>query len=184
MKRINIQRAAWTGAIALSGICLTQSSLLARSQRHHQYNRISNTDVKFISRASQDGLAEVQLGELAQRRGASRAVRDFGRRMVEDHTKANDELIRLGGQRGVLPPTTKGKKHIGEYNRLSRLGSVAFDRAYMHDMVRDHVRAIGNFRSEADHGTDHNVATFASRTLPTLEMHLRMAREIAAQVGS
>jgi putative membrane protein len=145
--------------------------------------RASAADRQFAREAAQGGMAEVTLGRLAARRGASNAVRRFGKRMVDDHSAANQELKDIARTEGIRLPVGLGK-HQATYNRLARLRAMAFDRAYMADMVEDHRMDVAEFRREAAHGSDRDIREFARHTLPTLREHLRMAVDTSRAVGA
>src|SRR5688572_17073622 len=66
--------------------------------------QLKSSDRKFVMNAAQGNMAEVELGRLASERGASPRVKQFGQRMVDDHGKANGELMQLAQQKGVTPP--------------------------------------------------------------------------------
>lgn len=122
------------------------------------------------------------MGQLAKDHAQNQAVKDFGQRMVDDHTKAGDELKGIAQQKGMTLPTSLDAKDQATFDRLSQLNGAEFDRAYMADMVRDHKTDIADFKREADRGTDADLKAFASKTLPTLQEHLSMAEKADAQV--
>ncbi len=142
-------------------------------------NNLSAVDKKFMTEAAQGGLAEVQLGQLASQRATSDAVKQFGQRMVQDHTQANTQLKQLASQKGVTLPTTIGSENQKVKQQLSKLSKTRFDKAYINDMVKDHVKDVSLFQSEAQGGQDTDVKAFAAQTLPTLQEHLQMAKSIA-----
>jgi putative membrane protein len=144
---------------------------------------LAASDRKFVLAAGMGGMAEVQLGQLAVQRAASDDVKQFGQRMVDDHTRANNELMQVASQKGITLPTALDAKHQADMNKLSGLSGADFDRAYMKLMVKDHQKDTKEFRKEADKGQDADVKGFAARTLPTLEEHLRMAQTTAAATG-
>jgi putative membrane protein len=137
------------------------------------------TDQTFIEKAVVGGLAEVQLGKLAVEHAASPDVKQFGQPMVEDHGKANRELMTLVEQKGLSAPTTLDHKHQQEADRLATLQGAAFDRAYIQHMVKDHEADVKLFSTQAKQGKDPELKAFAAKTLPTLEEHLRMVRNLA-----
>jgi putative membrane protein len=141
-----------------------------------------SSDSNFATKAAQGGLAEVQLGNLAKDKASSADVKSFGERMVTDHTKANDELKSIAGKAGITLPTSMDAKSQATYDRLSKLSGAAFDREYMKDMVSDHKTDVNEFKREAAHGTDPELKAFASKTLPTLEEHLKLAETVQAKV--
>ena len=141
------------------------------------------SDEDFIKDAAQGALTQVRLGQLAEDKGSSDAVKSFGKRMVEDHSKANDQLKEIASHENWKLPTELNKKNQRTYDRLSQLSGDAFDRAYARDMVRDHQSDVAAFKQEASDGQNSVVKNFASQTLPTLEDHLKMAREMAETAG-
>jgi len=133
-------------------------------------------DVKFLQKAAQDGAAEVQLGELAERKAMRDEVRQFAKRMVEDHGKANEQIKSLASSHGVQVASGLDRHHEREMNRLSGLVGGDFDRAYMSRMLDDHRKDVAQFRKRARAKKQNDVTQFAAATLPVLESHLEMAR--------
>src|SRR4051812_48534754 len=134
----------------------------------------ANPDSKFIMEAAQGGMAEVQMGELANKQATSPQVKQFGQHMVDDHSKANDELKQLASGKGITLPADVGRKHQALMTRLSGLKGAQFDRTYMSEMVRDHREDVAAFERESRTGKDPEVKAWAAKTLPTLQEHLRM----------
>ena len=144
---------------------------------------LSAADKSFVTKAAQGGLAEVKLGELAQQNASDDAVKQFGKRMVDDHSKANDQLKSLAEQKSVTLPTDLDAKDKATYDRLSAMKGESFDRAYMRDMVKDHTKDVAEFRKESKTAKDSDLKNFASQTLPTLEEHLKLAKSTDQQVS-
>jgi putative membrane protein len=138
-----------------------------------------SADQTFAKQAARDGLAEVQLGQLAVEHAASPDVKQFGQRMVDDHGKTNRELMALAEQKGIKVPTALDRKHQRAADRLAKLHGTAFDRAYMQQMVQDHEADVKRFRTQAQQGTDPELKRFAATTVSTLEAHLDMAQTLA-----
>ena len=145
-------------------------------------SKMSSADKTFVQKATIGGLAEVELGKLAQQKGSSDQVKQFGSRMVEDHSKANDELKQIVSSQGLSAPTDLDAKHKSTMAKLDKLSGQQFDRAYMSDMVKDHKEDIALFRKESSSGKDSDLKSFAAKTLPTLEDHLKMAQSTDAAV--
>ncbi len=124
-------------------------------------------------------MAEVELGKLATERASREEVKKFGQRMVDDHGKAGDQLKEIASSRGIQVPDKLSAKDQMTKDRLSKLSGEQFDRAYMSDMVKDHTQDVADFKLESSSGTDPDVKNFAVTTLPTLQDHLRLAKEIA-----
>jgi putative membrane protein len=139
-------------------------------------------DTEFAIKAAKAGKMEVELGNLAARKGQSASVRSFGRRMVSDHTRAGKKLKAIARSIGISLPEALDAEQQAEIDRLSQLNGAEFDRAYMEKMVADHEMAVSDFETEASSGTNSKLKVFATATLPILRMHLRMAKQTAARV--
>jgi len=136
---------------------------------------VAGGDRTFVMEAAKGGMAEVALGQLAQQRGSSDAVKQFGSRMVDDHTKANDELKQIAMGKGItLADATPPKD--AQARKLEGLSGAAFDREYMTKMHADHRKTIALFEKEAQSGRDPELKAFAAKTLPTLQEHLKMVQ--------
>ena len=143
---------------------------------------LAKADADFIKEAAMGGMMEVQLGKLAQDKSANDGVKQFGKRMEQDHSKANDELKKLASSKGVELPTALDKKHQGKVDKLAKASGADFDKRYMSDMVSDHKTDIKEFQKAADKGKDADVKNWASQTLPTLKEHLQLAQSTEQQV--
>jgi len=141
-------------------------------------------DNTFVTKAAEGGLAEVELGKLATEKASSDQVKQFGQRMVDDHSKANDELKTLAQQKNITLPTSISAKDKAERDRLAKLSGAAFDRAYMSAMLSDHKKDVSEFRVESTSGKDADIKAFAAKTLPTLEEHLKLAQDANKAVGT
>jgi putative membrane protein len=138
-------------------------------------------DIEFVLDAAKGGLAEVELGKLASDRAQNDEVKKFAQRMVDDHTKANDQLKQIAESKSIKLPTDVEPKDKALMERLEKLNGPAFDRAYMNAMVNDHAKDVNEFKREANSGRDSEVKSFASSTLPTLEEHLQHAKQAKTQ---
>jgi putative membrane protein len=145
---------------------------------------LSRSDRDFATKAAQDGMAEVALGELATRQASNEEVKQFAQRMVRDHSKANDELKELASRKGITLPSEVQGKQKALQDRLGKLSGADFDREYMRAMVKDHDSAVALFEKESRTGGDPELKAWAEKTLPTLREHQTMARELAVKVGA
>lgn len=180
--RTNMLSATFLLALGSIGLMAQNSSGAAGGTSHDMGSM--NADSHFMMKAAQGGMAEVELGNLAKDHASSDAVKTFGQHMVDDHTKANDELKALAGRKNVTLPTEVDAKDKATMNRLSKLKGAAFDRAYMRDMVADHKKDVAEFQREANNGKDSDVKAWAAKTLPTLQSHLKMAEDTHHQAMS
>jgi putative membrane protein len=164
--------------IGLLSVGLLGVASFAFAQESHRMT----ADHNFTMKAAQGGMAEVRMGQLAEKNAENPDVKAFGRRMVADHSKANDELKAVAGRKGITLPTSLDAKDQATYDHLAKLKGAEFDKAYMKDMVSDHRGDVSEFRHESEHGTDPDIKAFAAKTLPTLEEHLRMAESTEGKV--
>lgn len=135
-------------------------------------------DHNFLMDAAMGGMEEVELGRLATQQGASEAVKQFGQRMVDDHSKANQELMSIAQSKGITLPTEMDEKHKKDVTKLSSLTGADFDREYGKMMLSDHRKDVSEFEKQSTRGTDADLKAFASKTLPTLKEHLQMAESL------
>ncbi|HEY7211799.1 MAG TPA: DUF4142 domain-containing protein [Bryobacteraceae bacterium] len=135
-------------------------------------------DKKFLKDAALGGMAEVELGKLAAEKGASDGVKQFGQKMVDDHSKANDQLKEVAAKTQIEVPSSLDSKHQKTLDKLAKLSGPEFDKAYIKDMVKDHREDVSDFQAEAQNGTNPNIRQFAASTLPTLKEHLNMAEDL------
>jgi putative membrane protein len=145
---------------------------------------LSQSDRAFVTRAAQDGMAEVAMGELAAKQASNDAVKQFGQRMVDDHTKANNELKELASKRGIALPSEVSAKQKASQDRLAKLSGDDFDREYMRAMVKDHDSAVALFEKESRSGGDPELKAWAGKTLPVLREHQKQAHDLSAKVGA
>lgn len=175
----------WSVTLLTAGL-LSLGSMAVMAQNGGNADRMNNgsPDQSFMMKAAQGGMAEVELGNVAQSNAQSDAVKQFGKRMVDDHSKANDELKTIAGQKNITLPTSLDAKDQAAKDRLSGMHGADFDRAYMTDMVKDHKEDIAAFQKEARSGKDPDVKAWAEKTLPTLHEHLRLAEKTESEVKS
>jgi len=140
---------------------------------------MGNTDTAFVEKAARGGLAEVELGQLAVQKASSQEVKEFAQRMVDDHTKANEQLKQVAAQEHIDLPQQPNAKDKATKARLEKLSGERFDKAYMNDMVKDHQKDVAEFERESKTTKDPAVKSFAEQTLPTLRDHLKEAQKIA-----
>ena len=138
--------------------------------------KVARSDRKFMEKAAQGGMAEVELGKLAAQKAQSPQVKQFGQRMVDDHSKANDQLKKLASNKGVTLPTEMDRSSKREMDKLSKLSGAEFDAEYMKHMVSDHKKDVSEFKSEASKAKDADLKQWAQTTLPVLEEHLKLAQ--------
>ena len=169
--------------VALLMIFASYSWAQTTSSKTDTQKSSMSPDSKFAKEASSGGMAEVKLGQLAQEKGTNDAVKKFGGRMVNDHTKSGENLKAAASQANMTLPDKMSSKDQDMYNRLSKMSGESFDREYAKEMVTDHTHDVSEFRKEATNGQEESIKNFASQTLPTLQEHLKQAREMEKAVS-
>jgi putative membrane protein len=141
-------------------------------------------DAGFMAMVAQANLAEVDAGRLALKKSSNPDVKKFAQHMIDDHTQANSDLADLAHKKGMDLPSKADEAHQRELARLAEMSGAEFDRAYMTMMVNDHVKAVSLFEKNAQEAADPEVKAFAKKMLPTLQDHLKMARDLSAKLGA
>jgi len=140
-------------------------------------------DASFYKKAAEGGIAEVDAGKLAEDKGKTQAVKDFGAMMVKDHSAANEKLQALAAAKNITLPTSPSIGDMATKAKLDVLSGDTFDKSYIKSQLKDHRGAIALFKKEIASGQDPDAKAFASATLPTLQMHLKTIKTIAADEG-
>lgn len=154
----------------LAGLGLTAAQALA-----------AGNDQSFARAAAQSGLAEVQMGQLAQQKATSTEVKQFGKTLVADHTQANQELQQIAEQQGLSLPAQLSENQKSEKQKLESMPGTQFDQQFAQSEVKDHQKAIAEFEQEAKSGKDSTLKAFAEKTIPVLKKHLQIAQSIARE---
>jgi len=138
---------------------------------------VSKDDATFVVNTANAGMTEVQLGQLAQQKGMSKDVKDFGAMMEKDHTAAGDKLKALAQSKNITLPAGLSSDSQKAVDDLQQKTGKDFDKAYINLMVDDHKKVISSFEDESKKGTDADIRSFADNTLTTLRHHLQEAEK-------
>lgn len=147
----------------------------------------SKVDRVFAENAVEANAREIQLSQMALEKGSSDAVKDYAKRMVAEHSTANEKLMSIIN--ATIPEQWRPKKEantkkLNEVRELKKLSGEKFDRQYMAMMVKEHKQAVDLYQKEAKSGVTEELKSFADTTLPTLKEHLKMAQDVARKVGA
>jgi putative membrane protein len=142
---------------------------------------VCTKDCNFIQAATQGGMPEVKLGELASRTGQREDVKQFGQRMVKDHGGINDDLKALAAQKGVTLPDSLDAEHQGMVDKMSALSGSDFDKAYIAGMIKDHKTDAKAFKAESSATKDTDVKDFVVKTIPIVNEHLKVITAMKKQ---
>jgi putative membrane protein len=163
----------------------SNSSTTTESGNTNQSMMPNSMDRKFMMEAAMGGKAEVAMARLALERSSSDSVKQYAQQMIDDHTKAGDELAQVASTKGVSLPTEPDAKHKAMLAKMQGLSGAAFDAEYIKMAgVKDHEKMEKLFMSESSKGKDADTKGFAAKTLPTVQAHLRMAREMTTGMMS
>jgi len=138
---------------------------------------VGQADQQFMIKAAQGGLMEVEAARLAQEKATSNEIKEFARKLEQDHTKANEDLKKLAAQKNVDLPTDMGE-HKAMLEKVRNLSGDQFDKQWMKMQVSHHKKDVNNFQKETTRAMDSDVRNFASTTLPTLQGHLQQAQQL------
>jgi putative membrane protein len=167
-----------------SGFALAASGSTKAESSRESKSKLPSGEERFMKEAASGGLMEVELGKIAAEKGSHQRVKEFGKRMQADHSKANAQLKKIASSKGVELPTEPSGEHKSTMDKLTKLSGAEFDREYMEAMVDDHKEDIEKFQTQADKGKDPEVKKFASESLPILKKHLELAQSTEKQIKS
>jgi putative membrane protein len=140
-------------------------------------------DKMFLRKAAEGGIAEVKLGQLAAQKTSSEDVKDFGQKMVDDHTKLNLEMAQVADSMGVMLPKSMNKEDQAEYDKLNALSGNDFDVEYLSFMVKDHHKDLHEFRMEAGSHADPTLHTEVVKAQSVIHEHTVMVDKLARARG-
>jgi len=146
-------------ALTIAGVATAQDTPAGKS------SSVSAADKLFMKKAAKGGMMEVAMGKVAEQKGQSEDVKSFGKRMVTDHSKANDELKKIAAEKNVKLPAKEPT------------ASWSSDKAYIDMMVKDHEKDLAEFKQEASSGSDPDVKKFADDTAKVVQEHLDLEKE-------
>ena len=178
--------------IYLAATCLLGASALAQapspqnpaqttqSDTAASESAISSSDRKFVEQAAEGGMAEVEAGKLAQQQGQSAEVKEIANTLVEDHTKANEELKQIATQEGIDLPAEAGMKHQNALAKLEQEPAEDFDRTFLRQQEKMHRQALSRFEKAAERAENPAIQQFAAKTVPSLREHLDAIEQASA----
>ena len=138
---------------------------------------VSKADQDFVVNTANAGMTEIQAGQLAQQKGMSKDVKEYGAMMVKDHTEAADKLKAVAASKNLTLPTAISPEMQSNIDDLQKKEGKDFDKAYIDMMVSDHKKVISAFNDESKNGSDADIRAFANSTIHTLQHHLDEAEK-------
>ena len=141
------------------------------------------SDSTFLQTAGSLGLLQVKLGKLAQQKGSSDVVRDFGKRMAAEYSQTNEQLA-AGAKQAAYPRPVLLRQHQQIFDRFQSLGRSSFDKSYMAEMVSEHNEAARLFEQEAKEGRVTSLKQLAAGMLSDVQQRQSLATQTASSVGA
>ena len=138
----------------------------------------TDDDKKFLTDASQGNYDEIQLGKLAEQKATNPDVKNFGRRMVTDHTKLGQSMKPYADQWGVAAPTSLSPDAQKEYDKLQGMSGADFDKEYISDMVSDHTKDLDAFTKEVNNTKDAKFKASVEQGKSVVAAHKNMAYDL------
>lgn len=168
-------------SFAAALLCLTLGAMAQNPSK--EKSRMNQQDKDFARLAAQANRGEIEIGTLAQQKASNDAVKEFGKRMVEDHTNAGHELRNWSAQTNFMLPTGITADDSSTKSSLSSESGTQFDRKYMQSQLKDHKQVIAAFEKEIQDGQDPQLKQIAAKILPVLQDHVRLAEDVAGKLG-
>ena len=160
----------WICVVTVTAAALSVGVVTAQISSESKSSTLNEKDKAFMKKAARGGTMEVAMGRLAEQKAQGDDVKSFGKRMVTDHGKANDQLTSIASQKNVELPSKEPTE------------TWTSDKAYMNTMVRDHEKNLAEFKEEAKSGSDPDVKKFAEDTAKVIQEHLDLAKETQSKL--
>lgn len=142
-----------------------------RSDRDTISANFNSEDSTFLVEALSGGIMEVKLGELAVKKSKQESTQELGKMMIQDHSKANDEIRILLKQRNIVVKDSLIKQHASKIKEFEKTNAAEFDKKYTREMQKDHREDISKFESRLNRTNYSSLKDFINRTLPVLRKH-------------
>ncbi|WP_448192558.1 DUF4142 domain-containing protein [Azospirillum sp. sgz301742] len=170
-------------AVLLTAPAMAQSTGATTPSTAGAHAALNTQETEFLKTAALSGMAEVQMGKMAEQKASEKGVKDFARRMVEDHGKANEHLKKIAAGSNLALPHDLDAADKVQMEDLQKLSGRTFDYHYIGGQKQAHRNAVALFEQEAKSGKHDAVKRFAEQTLPTLRDHLAKADMLAAHLA-
>jgi putative membrane protein len=141
-------------------------------------------DKAFVKKALEGNIGEIEMGKLALQKSSDDQVKQFAQRMVDDHSKMQDQLKPAAEQMGVKVPDGPSKGQMKSMDKMKALSGDAFDQAYIKDMVKDHKSDDSDFKLEAQSTQNPQLKQMVMQSDQTIESHLQQIEQIAKSKGT
>jgi putative membrane protein len=152
------------------------------SNNNNNANKADKDSQSFIKTAIEGNIGEIDAGKLAQQKGKSDAIKQFGAMLEKDHGAANEKAKQVASQLGVDPPTGSKMSAKATYLKLKVLSGDTFDRSFAKSMVSDHQSDIKAYQKAA--AKSDAAGAYAKEILPKLQEHLQEAQSLVRETAT
>ena len=172
-------------ALAVLGLLMAFSPLVVAQTNQPAPSRSQNTiaeiDRQFMLTASEAGMTNIMMGQLALQQGSADEVKQFAQAEIDEQLNVKAELTRIAPQVGVTLPTAPGEKYQASLIRLSQLSGEQFDQAYLSEGgINAHLENAATFQREAAFGQNPDLIRLANSGLPIIDQHFGIASELTS----
>lgn len=177
-----------TLAFMLTGslVAFAQDNMSGKTDKQNkktnsEMNQVSSTDTEFANMAAKGAQAEVSMSELAMQKSTNKDVQKFAKRMIKEHTKSGKSLDKIAAKKNMTISKAPTEEQAQMMSQLQAASSADFDRLYIQlGGVQAHQMMETLYQTETSGGSDKDLKGFAAKTLPIIQMHLQMARQMAS----
>lgn len=160
---------------------MSDKDKMSKDKMSNNKMMMSESDMDFAKMAAMGGNAEIEWAKVAMQKSTNKMVQKYAKKMMKDHTKAGKNLMKITTKRNIMLPTTMSEEQMQVMSQLQQASGADFDRMYIQmSGVDAHQKMEALFQSEVSGGTDADLKAFASKTLPVVQMHLKMAQDMAS----
>jgi putative membrane protein len=163
----------------ITTLAVIAGSVLLLSLPMAGQEKLSPADKKFMTMGADINMTEANLGKMAEDHASEQSVKAFGQTLTQDHSKAYGELLGVADSTHEQIPRGIDIRKNSEYQQLSHMKGASFDRQFLQHEIRDHEKALAEFKREAEHGENTEVKNYANQQVPVLEKHLHDAQDLA-----
>ena len=159
-------------------LCISSQNLFAAEAKDGDV-KATASDKAFMNKAAIGGMTEISLGKLAGEKGESKEVKEFGEKMVTDHTKIADNLKEVAGKLGVTLPEKIDATHQAKIDKMEKMSGTTFDSAYVNAMVTAHQKDIAAFEEAGKETKNEDLKKFIDDSVPTMKEHLETIKKFS-----
>jgi len=163
--------------LSLAALAVVLAGPMARAQATAGSAPVN--DSLFAEVAAISGLAEVTVSQIGLKRATDPELKQFSQRMIDDHTRMNQELMTLASQKQIALPRTVDTRAMFCAQSLQGAPRESFDKCYAKAQLTLHMEAVSAFEAEAERGQDPQIRALAAKALPHIKEHLQMIKPIA-----